>query len=92
MSSAALQMVTQLTMPPLPPSSTSGSDINEKHHHGERNDDQTVQTHGIRAFTLEASEAARRFVVKKGFSTIKRRDFIRNGAPIHNEAMEKDLP
>ena len=39
----------------------------------------------------EASEAARRFFLKKGFTVLHRRDFAVRGVPIHNYAMEKFL-
>jgi len=37
----------------------------------------------------EASEAARRFFLKKGFIVLHRRDFAVRGVAIHNYAMEK---
>lgn len=39
----------------------------------------------------EASEAARRFFLKKGFAVTARRDFEVAGVPIHNYAVEKLL-
>ncbi|MEJ1967756.1 MAG: GNAT family N-acetyltransferase [Rhizomicrobium sp.] len=39
----------------------------------------------------EASEAARRFFLKKGFTIRHRRDVAVRGVPIHNYAMEKRL-
>jgi putative acetyltransferase len=39
----------------------------------------------------EASEAARRLFLKKGFTMLHRRDFDVRGVPIHNYAMEKRL-
>lgn len=40
---------------------------------------------------VEASEAARRFFLKKGFAVVARREFPIGGVPIHNFAMEKEL-
>ena len=40
---------------------------------------------------VEASEAARRFFLRNGFSQVKRRDFVLRGVPIHNFLMEKRL-
>lgn len=39
----------------------------------------------------EASEAARRFFLRQGFSVVVRRDFEVAGTPIHNYAVEKRL-
>ena len=39
----------------------------------------------------EASEAARRLFLKKGFTAMQRRDFEVAGVAIHNYAMEKRL-
>lgn len=39
----------------------------------------------------EASEAARRFFVRRGFIVLHRRDFEVGGVPIHNYAVEKTL-
>lgn len=39
----------------------------------------------------EASEAARRFFVKRGFLVTARRDFLVSGVSIHNYAVEKNL-
>ncbi|HEY0106419.1 MAG TPA: GNAT family N-acetyltransferase [Rhizomicrobium sp.] len=39
----------------------------------------------------EASEAARRLFLKKGFKVLRRREFAVRGVPIHNYAMEKIL-
>ena len=39
----------------------------------------------------EASEAARRFFLKQGFTVLHRRDFEVRGVPIHNYAVEKIL-
>jgi putative acetyltransferase len=44
----------------------------------------------VRLYT-EASEAARRFFLKKGFTVLHRRDFEVRGVPIHNYAMAKAL-
>jgi putative acetyltransferase len=40
---------------------------------------------------VEASEPARRFFLKHGFSELHRRNFEIGGVPIHNYAMEKRL-
>lgn len=40
---------------------------------------------------VEASEAARRLFSRKGYSVEHRRDFERNGVPIHNYRMVKSL-
>jgi putative acetyltransferase len=40
---------------------------------------------------VEASEAARRLFLRKGFAEIKRREFILRGVPTHNYVMEKLL-
>jgi len=39
----------------------------------------------------EASELAKSFLLKQGFSVVERRDFEINGVPIHNYAVEKRL-
>jgi putative acetyltransferase len=39
----------------------------------------------------EASEAARRFFLKKGLVVLHRRDFEVRGVAIHNHAVEKRL-
>ncbi|WP_081944466.1 GNAT family N-acetyltransferase [Thalassospira australica] len=39
----------------------------------------------------EASELAKSFLLKRGFSVVERRDFEVNGVPIHNFAVEKRL-
>lgn len=39
----------------------------------------------------EASELAKSFLLKQGFSVVERRDFEVNGVPIHNYAVEKRL-
>jgi putative acetyltransferase len=46
---------------------------------------------GVARLYTEASEAARRFFLKKGFTLLVRRDFEIRGVPIHNYAMEKLL-
>ncbi len=40
---------------------------------------------------VEASEAARRLLARKGFRVVRRRDFEIGGVSIHNYAMEKAL-
>lgn len=46
---------------------------------------------GLSRLYVEASEAARRFFLGKGFSLIKRRDFERNNVQIHNYLMKKNF-
>jgi putative acetyltransferase len=40
---------------------------------------------------VEASEAARRLFLKKGFTDLKRNEFLRRGVAMHNYLMEKLL-
>lgn len=40
---------------------------------------------------VEASEAAKRFLLRRGFGILKRRDLLIGDVPIHNFAMEKRL-
>lgn len=47
--------------------------------------------YGIERLYSEASEAAKRFFLKKGFVVLHRRDFEIDGTPIHNYAVEKRL-
>ena len=46
---------------------------------------------GIARLYTEASEPARRFFEKRGFTLLHRRDFELAGVPIHNYAMAKRL-
>jgi putative acetyltransferase len=46
---------------------------------------------GIGLLYVEASEPARRFFLKMGFTIVKRREFLVTGIPIHNFRMEKRL-
>ena len=46
---------------------------------------------GLSRLYVEASEAARRFFLGKGFSLINRRDFERNNVQIHNYLMKKNF-
>jgi 8-oxo-dGTP diphosphatase len=46
---------------------------------------------GIGRLYTEASEPARRFFEKRGFTSLHRRDFELAGVPIHNYAMEKRI-
>jgi putative acetyltransferase len=46
---------------------------------------------GIGKLYCEASELAKSFMVKQGFSVVERRDFELRGVPIHNYAVEKRL-
>jgi putative acetyltransferase len=50
-----------------------------------------ARANGIEQLYTEASEAARRFFLKKGFAVTARRDFSIGAVPIHNYAMEKKL-
>lgn len=47
---------------------------------------------GIARLYAEASEAAKRFFTKRGFTVVARRDFQIEGVAIHNYAVEKRLP
>ncbi|WP_282609212.1 GNAT family N-acetyltransferase [Pelagibius sp. Alg239-R121] len=53
--------------------------------------EQTAQTHGMHRLYTEASEAARRFFLKRGFVVVSRRELDISGVAIHNYAMEKFL-
>ncbi|MDO1558714.1 GNAT family N-acetyltransferase [Brevundimonas sp. 2R-24] len=46
---------------------------------------------GLQRLFAEASEAAKRFFLRHGFSVVSRRDFEVSGVPIHNYAVEKRL-
>jgi putative acetyltransferase len=46
---------------------------------------------GLHRLYAEASEAARRFFLRRGFVVTARRDFEVDGVPIHNYAVEKRL-
>jgi putative acetyltransferase len=46
---------------------------------------------GLSGLYVEASEAARRLFLHKGFSIVRRRDFAIGGVKIHNYAMAKAL-
>ena len=46
---------------------------------------------GVARLYVEASEAARRFFLKRGYEVNRRRDFEINGVAIHNYAMERRL-
>jgi putative acetyltransferase len=46
---------------------------------------------GMERLYVEASEAARRFFLKRDFAVIHRRDFEVEGVAIHNYAMERRL-
>jgi len=50
-----------------------------------------ARTQGITRLYSEASEAARRFFLKKNFTVLHRRDFDVRGVPMHNYAVEKRL-
>lgn len=51
-----------------------------------------ARARGVVRLYVEASEPARRFFLKHGFSELHRRDFEIGGTAIHNYAMEKALP
>ncbi len=46
---------------------------------------------GLSRISVNASEAARRLFLKKGFLVVRRNDLVRMGVPIHNYSMEKVL-
>lgn len=46
---------------------------------------------GIRALHVEASEAARRLLLRRGFAELSRNDLVRRGVAIHNFNMRKRL-
>lgn len=46
---------------------------------------------GMTRLYVEASEAARRFFLKRGYTVQRRRDFEIDGVAIHNFAMERTL-
>ncbi len=46
---------------------------------------------GLPRLYVEASEAARRFFLRAGFTVVRRRDIWRNNIQIHNYLMEKSL-
>ena len=52
----------------------------------------TARGAGLTRLYVEASEAARRFFLKRGYAVVERRDFEVAGVPIHNYAMELLLP
>jgi putative acetyltransferase len=53
--------------------------------------EEAARADGIGALHVEASEAAKRFFSRQGFSLGPRRDFERNGVAIHNFTMTKRL-
>jgi putative acetyltransferase len=50
-----------------------------------------ARARGFSSISVNASEAARRLFLKKGFSVVRRNELIRMGVPIHNYSMEKVL-
>jgi putative acetyltransferase len=50
-----------------------------------------ARAQGIGQLFTEASELARRFFERKGFSVLERQDMVLRGVPIHNYRMAKDL-
>jgi putative acetyltransferase len=53
--------------------------------------EQIARERGMARLHAEASEAARRFFLKRGFAVVRRRAFEISGVPIHNYAVEKWL-
>ena len=53
--------------------------------------EQHARERGMTTLFVEASEAARRLFLKKGFAQLKRREFLLRGVRIHNYLMEKLL-
>ncbi|MEM7768651.1 MAG: GNAT family N-acetyltransferase [Pseudomonadota bacterium] len=53
--------------------------------------EEAARARGIDRLFVEASETARFFFEKQGFTTLHRRDFEIHGVAIHNYAMEKHL-
>lgn len=51
----------------------------------------TARSRRMPRLYVEASEAARRLFLRKGFSIVERRDFMLRGVAIHNYAMAKAL-
>jgi putative acetyltransferase len=50
-----------------------------------------ARAQGIQRLFTEASEPARRFFERKGFTVLERQDMILRGVPIHNYRMAKTL-
>lgn len=50
-----------------------------------------ARTQGIRQLFTEASELARPFFARKGFTVVERQDMVLRSVPIHNYRMVKDL-
>ncbi len=50
-----------------------------------------ARARGFSSISVNASEAARRLFLKKGFSVVRRNELIRRGVSIHNYSMEKVL-
>jgi putative acetyltransferase len=50
-----------------------------------------ARSQGIRQLFTEASELARRFFERKGFTVLERQDMVLRGVPIHNYRMAKYL-
>lgn len=53
--------------------------------------ERTARDEGLARLYVEASEAARRFFLKRGYSVERRRDFEIRGVAIHNYAMSLSL-
>jgi putative acetyltransferase len=53
--------------------------------------EQIARARGTTRLHAEASEAARRFLLKRGFAVVRKRTFEVLGVPLHNYAVEKWL-
>jgi putative acetyltransferase len=53
--------------------------------------EQAARESGLSRLHVEASEPAKRFFEKRGYTVVERRDFEIGGVPIHNHAMESLL-
>ena len=58
---------------------------------GRRDPEAEARAQGIQRLCTEASEPARRFFERKGFTVLERQDMILRGVPIHNYRMAKTL-
>jgi putative acetyltransferase len=53
--------------------------------------EQEAKERGLGRLFVEASETARKLFLRKGFTELKRSDFVLRGVRIHNYLMEKLL-
>lgn len=53
--------------------------------------ERTAREDGLARLYVEASESARRFLLKRGYVVERRREFVLRGVSIHNYAMELRL-